>query len=424
MEAPRIKREAEDDTSAMQHFPLLPAPPHKKQKTANGYNGVKHRHAPHHNHKKQASKPQHSSPNNRYGPNPIGGLRQGLDFVLAGEFSKEAAHHAKELHNLLYGVCASGASLPESTAAEPDKITASIQTQEPIAPNRRSLTDIPPPVYGLSSLAVDRPLKPQTRPESMFFGAIGPYPEHKASTEKGDRKFPALPPITDLGLLSAPFTHSGTLPAYVPRTHLNCYENLEFLGDAYIEIIASRLIHRSFPDLAVGQWAQLRESLVCNDNLAKYSRAYGFDKQVVVTQPERETPKTFTKILADVFEAYVAAIMLSEPTNGFAIIEKWLNDLFQPAIDDWFERGGKTEHLEHINQDAKADLLKIVQARGVKIEYLEERPMQMIKPGNTQRFFIGAFFTGFDREKVRLGGGEGRSKAVAGTAAAKDAPYQ
>ena len=251
---------------------------------------------------------------------------------------------------------------------------------------------------------------------------IGPYQAGLCfTTEKGPRKLPILPPIRNLTLLAAPFTHSSALPSNTPRTNLNCYENLEFLGDAYIEIVATRLIHRSFPDLSTGQWAKLREALVCNDTLAKFSRAYGFDKQLRITQQERESAKTFVKILADVFEAYVAAIMLSDPQHGFAILEGWLCELLQPIVDEWLEKGGKVAHFEHINLDAKSDLNKLICVPGAKIEYLEEKVAILSKKGQEHKCFVGAFFTGLGFKKFRLGGAEGRSKAVAGMAAAKDA---
>ena len=46
------------------------------------------------------------------------------------------------------------------------------------------------------------------------------------------------------------------------------YERLEFLGDAYLELFASRLIFHHFPTLAAGQQSQVRELLVKNAAIA------------------------------------------------------------------------------------------------------------------------------------------------------------
>jgi ribonuclease-3 len=211
----------------------------------------------------------------------------------------------------------------------------------------------------------------------------------------------------------------------MPATNTNTYEPLEFLGDAYLELIATRLIHERFPQHTVGQKAGLRELLIRNDTLATYSREYAFGDRVKVAGCERAdtNSKAWIKILADVFEAYVACVILSDDQNGFNIAEKWLWELWEPRVRDWREKGdGKaTGDQEHASSDVKSMLQKYVVAKGVKLEYLEERPMEHIKDGNRTTFFMGVYLTGWGYTKVRLGSGSGRSKQIAGAEAAKDA---
>ena len=90
------------------------------------------------------------------------------------------------------------------------------------------------------------------------------------------------------------------------------YERLEFLGDAYIELIASRLIFERFVQLTAGQMSQLRELLVKNETLGEYSKAYGFDKRLEAGAIEKmmedsrssggKGNKAFNKVMGDVFE--------------------------------------------------------------------------------------------------------------------------
>ncbi|GAM86757.1 hypothetical protein ANO11243_047760 [Dothideomycetidae sp. 11243] len=132
------------------------------------------------------------------------------------------------------------------------------------------------------------------------------------------------------------------------------YERLEFLGDSYLSIFASTLIFSRFPHLLPGQQSTLRQALVCNDTLMRFSRAYGFDKIVQVTGTDltgfgleaalrNHTPlkgnKGLNKILADVFEAYVAAAILSDAERGFRKVEKWLTELWTPIL---LENQGRT----------------------------------------------------------------------------------
>jgi len=117
---------------------------------------------------------------------------------------------------------------------------------------------------------------------------------------------------------------------------------LEFLGDAYLEIIATRLIHSRFPEHAVGQKSRLREWIVRNENLANYARAYEFQHRIVATEAVKSGSKGgFEKVLADCFEAYVAALILSDPIHGFQIAESWLTALWAPRILEWIQTEGK-----------------------------------------------------------------------------------
>jgi len=209
----------------------------------------------------------------------------------------------------------------------------------------------------------------------------------------------------------------------VPTGH-NTYEHLEFIGDAYLEIIATRMIHNRFPTHSVGKKSGLREILIRNDTLSQYSREYGFGERVNTGSNERDHGgKTWMKILADVFEAYVAAIILSDKDTGFGIAERWLTELWAPKVQEWVEKGdGKqTAVQEHGNHDVKAELQKMLVSKGVKLEYLEEKPMELVKEGNRTTFFMGVYLTGWGYEKVKLGTGAGRSKQLAGTEAAKAA---
>ena len=145
------------------------------------------------------------------------------------------------------------------------------------------------------------------------------------------QSLPALPDIKLNSLQTAPFRHKS-LTTY-DRTTGGAditYERLEFLGDAYIELIASRLIFERYPTLPAGRQSQLRELLVKNETLDEYSIAYGFEERIEISAKERMLEdvckkypgnKGFKKVLGDVFEAYVAAVILSDVEIGFAVAE-------------------------------------------------------------------------------------------------------
>jgi ribonuclease-3 len=245
-----------------------------------------------------------------------------------------------------------------------------------------------------------------------------------ASGRLTEGTLPPLPPITELTLMTAPFTHTSSLPTWMPPTSTNSYEPLEFLGDAYIELIATRLIHNRFPNHNVGQKSGLREMLVKNETLAQYSREYGLGSKIKVTISEREQAgKGWQKVLADVFEAYVACIILSDDQNGFKVAEDWLHRLWEPKVEDWRTRGeGKTSGVEeHVSMDVKSELQRFLVSKGVSLAYVEDRPMELDKSNNKTTFHMAVYLTGWGYNRVKLGSGSGRSKQLAGAEAAKEA---
>ncbi|KAK5116762.1 hypothetical protein LTR62_007436 [Meristemomyces frigidus] len=262
---------------------------------------------------------------------------------------------------------------------------------------------------------------------------------------------PPLPEILDPALGAAPFRHKSTTGHYSRSASTQTssdvtYEKLEFLGDAQLEHIASRLLYTRFSHLTAGQQSQLRELLVKNETLAEYARAYGFEKQVQVGDLDgmiadtqaKPGNKGFNKVLGDVFEAYIAAVILSGGDEGFAIVEKWMLGLWAPKL---LEAAGKDRTLipllQHsaddkndsgplavYNPTAKAELQRLILGgKGVKLDYEPWQKSVELKGDmlGQNRHFIAVFLTGYGHEKLLLGKGEGRNKVEAGNWAAQDA---
>lgn len=190
------------------------------------------------------------------------------------------------------------------------------------------------------------------------------------------------------------------------------YDRLEFLGDAYLELIASQLIYAKFPTLTAGRMSQIREELVRNETLGNYTVLYGLDRQL--KQGERlkkESTHSWLKIKGDIFEAYVAAIVLSNPSNGFDIAKKWLAELWAPKLD---AQSAKPQ----VSSKSKEDLAKKVLGKGVKINYVDERDPVVHYGKGKETYYIAAYLTGWGWENQYLGSGEGLSRIAAGQAAA------
>ena len=226
---------------------------------------------------------------------------------------------------------------------------------------------------------------------------------------------PSLPPISQ-ELSKSVFTHRSAVHGRDVMNQSASYERLEFLGDAYIELMASRLIWDKFKDLPAGRLSQIRESLVKNETLGSIALMYGLDRRLAVAHDVRSNSKHWAKIKGDLLEAYVAAIVLSDQGMvgaGFAVAEKWLHQVWNSKLEGTLE-----EKAPDLN--AKVELSRKVVSRGIKLEYLNERPMELLE-GGQQTFFIGVFLTGWGHDKRLMGRGQALNKTAAGNLAAANA---
>ncbi|PVI07675.1 ribonuclease III [Periconia macrospinosa] len=229
------------------------------------------------------------------------------------------------------------------------------------------------------------------------------------------QSLPPLPPIIEPYLQEAVFTHASvhvhTRVKGSDNSNDITYERLEFLGDAYIELIASRLIYSRLPHVDVPQQAHLREQLVKNETLGQFSIAYGLPDRLKHGAHIKES-KVWNKVVADVFEAYVAGVVLSDPQDGFETAESWLTKLWAPQMLDF-----QPKIIE--NPEAKHDMARLLQTKDVSLDYREEQ--DMVYENGVQKYSVGVYLTGWGYENEWLGSGEGRSKAQAAMYAAMDA---
>jgi ribonuclease III len=263
-------------------------------------------------------------------------------------------------------------------------------------------------------------LKVTTQLHAALTAAIKRNPDTKHRKSKATKptaqpvSLPDLPSIHNASLERAVFTHPGARVNFAPEGMEQNYDRLEVLGDAYVEVIATRLIWDQFKDMPAGRMSQVREDLVKNETLAGFASQYGFDKRVSVSVPEEQKAqsKRWLKIRGDVFEAYVAAVILSSPDHGFDMVEQWLRELWLPRLS----------HVQPVQTVLryKEQLAKKVMSKGIKLRYVEEQPAKQLD-GGMQTYYIGVYLTGWGWQDQHLGSGSGLNKAIAGDEAANRA---
>jgi ribonuclease-3 len=253
---------------------------------------------------------------------------------------------------------------------------------------------------------------------------------------------PDLPAILDPTLQEATFTHQGLGAGKI--TDLN-YEKLEFIGDSYVELAATLLITQTFPFHTPGKCSHIRERLVKNATFAKYAKQYGLDKRL-------KLPDSFTsgalnevrddkqvKVLGDVFEAYVGAVVLSDPVHGLSRAIQWLKDLWGMEILDLIVQEERSpthgikspiwnlgSHVKAVDQpdpsfaptNHKDQLSKALGCKGIKISYKDAGPQKKDPATKLPIFTVGVYLDGYGEKDKCLAIGKANGKKEAGMKAA------
>ncbi len=128
--------------------------------------------------------------------------------------------------------------------------------------------------------------------------------------------------INNEELLLNALTHSS----YSNEHESVCYERLEYLGDATLEIVCSDYLYRNTNE-SEGEMSRLRRLYVCENALYEYSKELDYVKYIRVGNGMGEANKT---IIADVFEALIAVVYLE---CGLDSVKKIFNELIVPYIN-------------------------------------------------------------------------------------------
>ncbi|KAF7960123.1 hypothetical protein EAE96_001722 [Botrytis aclada] len=249
-------------------------------------------------------------------------------------------------------------------------------------------------------------------------------------------KLPALPEVYDPTLELASFTHHGRTNGSIADLS---YERLEWVGDAYIYTISTLLISQTFPALLPGKCSQLRERLVKNVTLADFARKYGFEKRAKLPEdtlhPMKDPEKV--KAMGDIFEAYVAAVVLSDPENGVSRASEWLKSLWAMVLSKEIQQEERNEdkmdsplwrlrgNVDHVQTKTKSvlnpkeKLQKALSSKVSKLTYKDIGTAKKDKNTKLAVFTVGVFLDGWGEVDKQIGFGSANGKKEAGFKAAE-----
>ncbi|HEX8947054.1 MAG TPA: ribonuclease III [Candidatus Paceibacterota bacterium] len=207
----------------------------------------------------------------------------------------------------------------------------------------------------------------------------------------------------DLDILAEALTHRSYLNENRGVTgHHN--ERLEFLGDAVLELAATRFLFEKFPEKPEGDLTAYRAALVNTQSLSESAEALGVNDMLLLSKGEsRDTGRARQIILANAFEAIIGATYLDQ---GYEAAERFIAAHIYPKID--------AVVASRSWQDAKSRFQEAAQEhKGVTPCY---KTLREEGPDHDKRFTVGVFLGAEQTAE-----GAGKSKQEAEQAAAKNA---
>lgn len=210
----------------------------------------------------------------------------------------------------------------------------------------------------------------------------------------------------DKTLLRTALTHSSFYNENKNKINaVGSNERLEFLGDTVLEIVISEYLFKAFPTENEGVLTQIRQRLVCESALASVSRRIGLGDFLFLGKGDDTSgARDRNSVLADAFEALIAAIYLDNTEGDLSVVKELVISLMKNQLENCYSNYG----------DYKTQLQQLVEQDGREMLYYEV--VSESGPAHKRTFTVAAMLN-----SNRIGIGEGHSKREAEQKAAREA---
>lgn len=204
----------------------------------------------------------------------------------------------------------------------------------------------------------------------------------------------------DKNLINLALAHSSYTNE-IKAKKTQCYERIEFLGDAVLELFVSEFLFQSFAEMPEGDMTKLRASLVCEPTLSYIARTeLDLGKYILLGKGEENTGgRNRDSIISDVFEAIIGAVYLD---GGF---EKAKEIIKRFVLTDMNHK------IEFV--DSKTKLQEYAQEKGLSVRY---ELVSENGPAHNREYVVSVYVG-----DEYLGDGKGKTKKGAEQHAAYEA---
>jgi ribonuclease-3 len=185
----------------------------------------------------------------------------------------------------------------------------------------------------------------------------------------------------DARLAVQAMTHSSAKDKELP-----CNERLEFLGDAILGHVVSEHLYRNFPDYAEGDLSTMKSIIVSAKTLAEKARDLELEKIVILGRGLTEKKQLPRSILANVFEALIAALYLDaglEIARNFILnhlrvnVDQILKDEheknYKSLLQDYAQRNMSTIPSYRVTKETGPDHKKMFEV-AVEVDHKDYGP--------------------------------------------------
>jgi len=142
-----------------------------------------------------------------------------------------------------------------------------------------------------------------------------------------------------------------------------CYERLEFLGDAVLDLVVSEFLYNMDSNLTEGQLTRMRSNYVCKKALYIYSTEIGLDKYIKLGAGPNLTRREIDSVVSDVFESFIGALYLD---LGLESVKEFLSKTVIPHIKnkDIFFYDYKSELKQLCDQGCLEIIYELINEEG------------------------------------------------------------
>ncbi len=152
----------------------------------------------------------------------------------------------------------------------------------------------------------------------------------------------------DPTLLRAALTHTSGA-----NTRLGSNERLEFLGDSVLGLVTCESLFERFPDYQEGEMTKVKSVVVSRKTCAKFSVELGLADYLILGKGMNHLRDVPPNVLADVFEALVAAAVFLD--GGWEVARTFVLRFIGPEVDRVAENALENNSKSQLQQVAQRE---------------------------------------------------------------------